>query len=143
MNVNRNDSEIQESRVTVCQIYGIMTVLLLETNASGMMEMEVYQLNGPGLAPRKCHVLRLGLMGPFAVNIVDNLIVVHHQISATSLLFDLGLSGEIIDNVIYHKSITTPRSIKPFALKLPSLSPDGETMQCDLCKTNVIDKHRP
>lgn len=117
-----------------------MTVLLLETNASGMMEMEVYQLNGPGLAPRKCHVLRLGLMGPFAVNIVDNLIVVHHQISATSLLFDLGLSGEIIDNVIYHKSITTPRSIKPFALKLPSLSPDGETMQCDLCKTKNYSK---
>lgn len=108
-----------------------MAVLILQ---SSTMEVEVYLLNGPGLAPRKCHVLRLGQVGRFAINTVDNLVVVHHQASATSLLFDIALSGEVINDVTYHAPITPGRSIHPFGLKLPSLSPDGQIFQCELCK---------
>lgn len=126
--------EVQESKVTLGRVYGVLAVLILQSNSTtGMMEVEVHLLNGPGLAPRKCHVLRLSLVGRFAINTVDNLIVVHHQATATSLLFDIALSGEVIDNVTYHAPITTGRSIKPFALKLPSLSPDGQILQCELC----------
>lgn len=124
--------------MTLGQIYGIMAVLILQAASdSGMIEVEVYLLNGPGLAPRKSHVLRLGLVGCFAINTLDNLIVVHHQASATSLVFDIALSGEVINEVTYHKPITTPRNIRPFALKLPSLSPDGNILQCDLCKSKT------
>lgn len=127
--------EVQESKVTLGRVYGVLAVLILQSNdISGMWEVEVHLLNGPGLAPRKCHVLRLGLVGRFAINTVDNLIVVHHQATATSLLFDIALSGEIIDGVTYHSPITPGRSIKPFGLKVPSLSPDGQIMQCELCK---------
>ena len=126
--------EIQESKVTLGQIYGVMAVLILQASASGMIEVEVYLLNGPGLAPRKCHILRLGLVGRFAINAVDNLIVVHHQASATSLLFDISLSGEVVNDITYHSPITAGRSIRPFALKLPSLLPDGQILQCELCK---------
>ncbi|XP_061390403.1 regulator of MON1-CCZ1 complex [Musca vetustissima] len=130
--------EIQESKVTLGQIYGVMAVLILQPSSSGMIEVEVYLLNGPGLAPRKCHVLRLGLVGRFAINTVDNLIVVHHQASATSLLFDISLSGEVSNDVTYHKPITAGRSIRPFALKLPSLLPDGQILQCELYSTNWV-----
>lgn len=129
-----NNSEVQESKVTLGQVYGTMAVFLLQANTGGMMEVEVYLLNGPGLAPRKCHVLRLGHVGRFAINTVDNLIVVHHQASATSLLFDIALTSNQVNGVTYHTPITPGRSIRPFALKLPSLSPDGQTMQCELCK---------
>ncbi|XP_030375333.1 regulator of MON1-CCZ1 complex [Scaptodrosophila lebanonensis] len=131
--------EVQESKVTLGQVYGAMAVLILQSNSStGMMEVEVHLLNGPGLAPRKCHVLRLDLIGRFAINTVDNLIVVHHQATATSLLFDISLSGEVINNVTYHAPITPGRSIKPFGLKLPSLSPDGQILQCELYSINWV-----
>ncbi|XP_014089922.2 regulator of MON1-CCZ1 complex [Bactrocera oleae] len=132
LEMDNTNTEVQESKVTLGQVYGTMAVFLLQANPEGMMEVEVYLLNGPGLAPRKCHVLRLGHVGRFAINTVDNLIVVHHQASATSLLFDIALSGEQANGVTYHTPITPGRSIRPFALKLPSLSPDGQTMQCEL-----------
>ncbi|XP_018789657.1 PREDICTED: uncharacterized protein C18orf8 [Bactrocera latifrons] len=132
LEMGNTNSEVQESKVTLGQVYGTMAVFLLQANPEGMMEVEVYLLNGPGLAPRKCHVLRLGHVGRFAINTVDNLIVVHHQASATSLLFDIALNGEQANGVTYHTPITPGRSIRPFALKLPSLSPDGQIMQCEL-----------
>lgn len=120
------------------------------------MEVVIYLLNGPGSAPKKSHVLRLGHSGRFAMNIVDDLVVVHHQVrkvlviqrktrsheliflfqaTGTSLLFDIALSGETdVDQVIYHTPVTPGRPIKPFSLKLPSLSLDGQTKNCELCK---------
>ncbi|XP_012157077.1 uncharacterized protein C18orf8 isoform X2 [Ceratitis capitata] len=130
--------DVQESKVTLGQVYGTMAVFLLQASVEGMMEVEVYLLNGPGLAPRKCHVLRLGHIGRFAINTVDNLIVVHHQASATSLLFDIALAGEQMNGVTYHTPITPGRSIRSFALKLPSLSPDGQIMQCELYSINWV-----
>ncbi|KAH8302799.1 hypothetical protein KR044_010802 [Drosophila immigrans] len=131
--------EVLESKVTLGRVYGVLAVLILQANSSsGLMEVEVHLLNGPGLAPRKCHVLRLSLVGLFAINTVDNLIVVHHQATGTSLLFDIALSGEVINDVSYHSPITPGRSIKPFGLKLPSLSPDGQILQCELYSTNWV-----
>ncbi|XP_053952635.1 regulator of MON1-CCZ1 complex [Anastrepha ludens] len=138
LEMDDTNRDVQESKVTLGQVYGTMAVFLLQVSSAGMMEVEVYLLNGPGLAPRKCHVLRLGHVGRFAINTVDNLIVVHHQASATSLLFDISLPGELVNGVTYHTPITPGRSIRPFALKLPSLSPDGQTMQCELYSVNWV-----
>jgi hypothetical protein len=33
------------------------------------------------LTARKSHILRLDMSGRFAINVIDNLIVVHHQAS--------------------------------------------------------------
>lgn len=90
------------------------------------------------MTPKKAHVLRLGLSGRFAMNIVDDLIVVHHQATSTSLLFDIGLSGFTDNNdVISHEPITTARSIRPITLPLPSLSFVSQTKSCELCKDNI------
>lgn len=51
------------------------------------------------------------------------------------MLFDIALSGETdSQGVIHHTPITPGRPIKPFSLKMPSLSFDGETKKCELCK---------
>lgn len=51
------------------------------------------------------------------------------------MLFDIALSGETDSNgVVHHTPITPGRAIKPFSLKMPSLSFDGETKKCELCK---------
>lgn len=97
--------------------------------------MIIYLLNGPGLAPQKSHILQLGHSGRFAMNIVDDLIVVHHQASATSLLFDIKLTNGTVlkDDVVHHTPVTLGRPIKPFPLQVPSLSLDGKTKNCELC----------
>lgn len=50
------------------------------------------------------------------------------------MLFDIALNGEVDGSeVTYHSPITTGRPIKPFRLKMPSLSLDGQTKDCELC----------
>nr|XP_018916140.1 PREDICTED: uncharacterized protein C18orf8 [Bemisia tabaci] len=58
---------------------------------------------------KKTHVLSLGRSGSFALNVVDNLVVVHHQASMTSLIFDIMMTSDEIC-----KPIGTGLSIKPF-----------------------------
>lgn len=129
-----NGREVPERDVTLGQIYGTLAILILRQTQNRLVEVVIYLLNGPGLAPQKTHVLRLGHSGRFAMNIVDNLIVVHHQASATSLLFDIALNGETdTSGITYHAPVTPGKTIKPFALKLPSISLDGQSMNCDLC----------
>uniref|UniRef100_T1GGT8 Mic1 domain-containing protein n=1 Tax=Megaselia scalaris TaxID=36166 RepID=T1GGT8_MEGSC len=98
----------------------------------------IYLLNGPGLAPRKSHIIRLQSIGRFAINIIDNLVIVHHQTSQTSMLFDLSLSKEVVNEITYHNAIIPGRSIKPFTLKLPSLSLEEKSVNCDLYSKNWV-----
>lgn len=73
-----------ERDVTLCTLYDTPSILILRHQSGPQMaEVHVHTLNGPGQAPIKSHVLRLGLFGRFAINIVDNLILVHHQVNTT------------------------------------------------------------
>lgn len=109
-------------------------ILILRPTPQRMMEVVVYLLNGPGLLPQKSHILRLGLNGRFAMNIVDDLIVVHHQASSTSLLFDIALTGEVdASGISCHSPLTPAKSIKPFTLPVPSISFVTPTKKCELC----------
>lgn len=67
--------------------------------------------------PKKSHILQLRLTGRFAINVVDDIIIVHHQTSQTSLLFDIRFpSSTTQGDVTYHLSIVPPYTIKPFKL---------------------------
>lgn len=59
------------------------------------------------------------------------------QTTKSSLLFDIALSGEVENGITYHSPITPGKAIKPFSLKLPSLSLDGQSRNCELCKIIV------
>lgn len=136
--LGETNRKVNERDLTLANIYGVSAILILQANALRLMEVVVYLLNGPGLAPRKAHILRLGLSGRFAMNIVDDLIVVHHQATSTSLLFDIGLTGLTDGNdVTSHDPITAPRSIRPITLPLPSLSFVSQTKSCELCMTPI------
>lgn len=39
--------------------------------------------------PLKTHCLQLGLTGMFAINTIDNLLMVHHKTEKTTLVFDI------------------------------------------------------
>lgn len=127
---------VQERDVTLAYLYNTACIFILRQTPNRLIEVVIYMLNGPGLAPKKSHILRLGHSGRFAMSVIDDLIIVHHQASASSMLFDIGLTGEEdpISKVICHGPITPGRSLKPFSLKLPSISLDGQSMKCELCK---------
>uniref|UniRef100_A0A1B0CUY8 Uncharacterized protein n=1 Tax=Lutzomyia longipalpis TaxID=7200 RepID=A0A1B0CUY8_LUTLO len=129
-----NERSVPERDCTLAMIYGTPSILILQPTQSRLVEVVIYMLNGPGLAPRKCHVLRLGHTGRFAINIIDDLVIVHHQATATSLLFDVAQTGETdpISKVIYHHPIIPGKPLRPFSLKLPSISLDGQTVNCTL-----------
>ena len=63
---------------------------------------------------RQTHLLQLFLTGRFAINLVDDLVVVHHQTSQTSLLFDIQQTPVRVErSVAYHSPIVPPYTIKP------------------------------
>lgn len=69
---------VMERDVTLAQLYGSVYALILRHNPEKSAEVQIYTLDSP--SPRKRYVLQLGLSGRFAVNVVDDLIVVHHQV---------------------------------------------------------------
>lgn len=135
----KNTRGVPERDLTLAQIYGVSAILILQPTAARLMEVVVYLLNGPGLSPQKAHVLRLGLSGRFAMNIVDDIIVVHHQATGTSMLFDIGVGGQPDGvGVFSHEPLTPARSIRPMALPMPSLSFAGQTKSCELCESGLM-----
>ncbi|XP_075224083.1 regulator of MON1-CCZ1 complex protein bulli [Lycorma delicatula] len=60
---------------------------------------------------KKTHVLKLDQSGRFAVNIYDNLILVHHQTSKSTVAFDIGLEAEYDGSVWHHKPVAKPATI--------------------------------
>lgn len=62
---------------------------------------------------KRTHVLRINQSGRFAMNIVDNLIIVHNQVTKTSLVFDI-TNNEFQGAVKYYNPVLEPKSIMPF-----------------------------
>ena len=67
--------------------------------------------------PLKTDILITNLSGRFAINIVDDLIIVHHQTSKSSLIFDINLPpNEIYGNTKYHLPIISKCVIRPYKI---------------------------
>lgn len=70
-----------ERDVTLATLYDTPAVLILRHQSGPQTaEVHIHTHNGSGQAPVKSHVLKLGLSGRFAINIVDDLVLVHHQV---------------------------------------------------------------
>ncbi|KAG5195631.1 hypothetical protein JEQ12_011926 [Ovis aries] len=67
-------------------------------------------------ACKKMHILKLNRTGKFALNVVDNLVVVHHQDTETSVIFDIRLRGEFDGSVTVHHPVLPARSIQPYQI---------------------------
>lgn len=85
--IGKSEHGIPERDLTLAEIYGTLAVLILKPTSTRLVEVIIYLLNGPGLAPQKSHILQLGHSGRFAMNIVDDLIVVHHQVDQLFIPF--------------------------------------------------------
>ncbi|KAF3703883.1 putative protein C18orf8 Colon cancer-associated protein Mic1 [Channa argus] len=111
---------LSERDIAMATIYGQLYVMYLKhhsrTANSPSAEVVLYHLPREG-ACKKSHVLKLNTTGKFALNIVDNLVVVHHQSSQTSLIFDINLK-EPDSAVNTHQPVLPARSIHPYRIPL-------------------------
>uniref|UniRef100_A0A8B9U8B6 Mic1 domain-containing protein n=1 Tax=Anas zonorhyncha TaxID=75864 RepID=A0A8B9U8B6_9AVES len=112
------------------KVKGFLYVLYLRhhsrTSNSTGAEVVLYHLPREGSC-KKTHILKLNRTGKFALNVVDNLVVVHHQDTETSVIFDIKLKGEFDGSTTIHQFVLPPRSIQPY--QIPVAGPASVTSQ--------------
>ncbi|KAL3868257.1 hypothetical protein ACJMK2_041088 [Sinanodonta woodiana] len=136
---------LQERDVSIAAIYGQLYIVVLRhqprPGATGA-EIVLYQIQANKDSPaKKTNILKLDMSGRFAINIVDNLVLVHHQASKTTVMFDIRLDGESDGYCLAHFPVVSPLPIKPFKLLMPSLNLQvQEKMEynCELYSANWI-----
>ncbi|XP_030624255.1 regulator of MON1-CCZ1 complex isoform X2 [Chanos chanos] len=127
---------LSERDIAMATIYGQLYVMYLKhhsrtVNSPGA-EVVLYHLPREGPC-KKAHVLKLNTTGKFALNVVDNLVVVHHQSTQTSLIFDIKLR-EPDCAVNIHQPVLPARSIHPYRIPLtgPAVAPSQAPVPCEL-----------
>lgn len=108
-------SFILERDVTLTCCYNQTRVLIMQHSQNSVLpttEIAVYTISKT-VPAKKTHILKLDLCGRFALNIVDDLIVVHHQLSKNSFVFDIGLTVREEDSVSVLAPLIKVASIKP------------------------------
>nr|KAF6472325.1 regulator of MON1-CCZ1 [Molossus molossus] len=117
---------LSERDIAMATIYGQLYVLFLRhhsrTSNSTGAEVVLYHLPREG-ACKKTHILKLSRTGKFALNVVDNLVVVHHQDTETSVIFDIKLRGEFDGTVTFHHPVLPARSIQPYQIPVAGPAP--------------------
>ncbi|RCN27993.1 hypothetical protein ANCCAN_26270 [Ancylostoma caninum] len=90
-----SNENLLEKDVTVTSLYGKICVMVLRYSVRGATttDLLIYELP-PDLntAAKMKYSLTLGCSGGFGIHVIDNLIVVHHQGIAKSMIFDVALS---------------------------------------------------
>nr|XP_042710778.1 regulator of MON1-CCZ1 complex isoform X5 [Chrysemys picta bellii] len=127
---------LSERDIAMATIYEQLYVLYLRhhsrTSNSTGAEVVLYHLPRESSC-KKMHILKLNRTGKFALNVVDNLVVVHHQDTETSVIFDIKLKGEFDGTVTLHQLVLPARSIQPY--QIPVAGPASVTNQSPVpCK---------
>ncbi|KAL1124722.1 hypothetical protein AAG570_001345 [Ranatra chinensis] len=104
---------LSERDVVLGVVYNLPRILVMtyqNVNGKNQAELVVYTIIKLS-SVKKTHLLRIDQTGCFAVNLVDNLIIVHNQESKSSMVFDI-TESEFQGSVSYHYPIVDPKSIK-------------------------------
>ncbi|KAG8133527.1 hypothetical protein E2320_011332 [Naja naja] len=125
---------LSERDIALTTIYGQLYVLYLRhhsrTSNSTGAEVVLYHLPREGSC-KKLHILKLYRTGKFALNVVDSLVVVHHQDTETSIIYDIKLKGEF-DGTLHCTSLyfhLDPYNHTRFLWQVELLGPASVTNQ--------------
>ncbi|XP_015904300.1 regulator of MON1-CCZ1 complex [Parasteatoda tepidariorum] len=125
-----------ERDVSIATVYNRTCIFVLRhqprTAGTPGAEIAVYKVikDGP---PRKTDILRLDKSGRFAINVIDNIIVVHHQASKESMMFDINLPCYNDKFISYHTPIVRC-PIKPFVITIPAMPSQNSLEQKVMCE---------
>ncbi|MGH0137992.1 UNVERIFIED_CONTAM: hypothetical protein FKN15_065323 [Acipenser sinensis] len=127
---------LSERDIALATIYGQLYVMYLKHHSRTVnnpgAEVVLYHLPREGTC-KKMHVLKLNTTGKFALNVVDNLVVVHHQSSQTSMIFDIKLR-DTDSTLSVHQPVVPARSIHPYKIPLtgPAAVTTATPVPCEL-----------
>ncbi|RXM36082.1 hypothetical protein EOD39_12265 [Acipenser ruthenus] len=127
---------LSERDIAMATIYGQLYVMYLKHHSRTVnnpgAEVVLYHLPREGTC-KKMHVLKLNTTGKFALNVVDNLVVVHHQSSQTSMIFDIKLR-DTDSTLSVHQPVVPARSIHPYKIPLtgPAAVTTATPVPCEL-----------
>ncbi|KAL3985800.1 Colon cancer-associated protein Mic1-like family protein [Acanthocheilonema viteae] len=110
---------LSEREVFVISIYNALYIAVLRsgTRDSTNSDIALYKMSMDRTeVPKLAHILHLDMVGAFALHGFNNLVVVHHQSSKTSLIFDIGLEevsrGGCILYPLYKTSLNCSDSLQ-------------------------------
>ncbi|KAL1449957.1 hypothetical protein WDU94_002424 [Cyamophila willieti] len=108
---------VLEEDVVLTYVYHLPRILIIrhQQRGSSSTQVIVYTVYKYKTVKRT-HTLELAdkIDGKFALNIVDNLILVHHKTSKTTMIFDINLSNDSSNGIISYKlPLMEPKPIRP------------------------------
>ena len=95
----------------------------------GSVEVVLYHIDDDNKPAQKRHILRLSQSGKCALNVVDNLILIHHQPSKTTYVYDIEESSTAQTDGFQtvHEPLLSALSIQPVLVNWQSLTPSLPT----------------
>lgn len=139
--------QLLERDVTLANIDGQLYVVILrnqqrsQTTGPVGAEIVLYQLQRD-IPAKKVAVLQLNMIGRFAVNVVDNLVIVHHQASKTSMLFDIRLGGDFDGQITYFQPALAPLPLEQAVFEAEEKDSTGAVKKkrvlCEMYSQNWI-----
>jgi hypothetical protein len=118
---------LNESDVIVGRIYNEFYVMIIRqmtigeadqiqrmassSGQQGFSEIAMYKLL-PDSPAKKTNILKINLSGRFTLNIIDELIVIHHRNSLSSMVFDIKMNGEFNGYTTCNYPVIKKTSIK-------------------------------
>ncbi|XP_068750238.1 regulator of MON1-CCZ1 complex-like isoform X2 [Montipora capricornis] len=140
-------TSLLERDVTLANIDGQLYVVILRnqqrntTTGPVGAEIVLYQLQRD-IPAKRFAVLQLNMIGRFAVNVVDNLVIVHHQASKTSMLFDIRIGGDFDGQITYHQPVLAPLPLEQAVVEIEEKDHTGgirkRRISCDMYSQNWI-----
>ncbi|CAF2877394.1 unnamed protein product [Rotaria sp. Silwood2] len=90
---NRRCYELTERDCMLATIYDKSYLLVIRqvfrVAGQGSVEVVLYQIETDHKPAQKRHILRLNVYGKCALNVVDNLVLIHHQPTKTTYVYDI------------------------------------------------------
>ena len=111
---------VKERDVFVINLYSIQYIAVIRTSPKGPgmgSEVLLYQLFQDGQA-KLTHICGIDIPGRCTLSVVDNLVVVHHQASKTSMMYDIAFGGVVSGTITTHSTVISPLPIAPCTLWL-------------------------
>ena len=100
--------------VVIANLYGTVYIAVRLSVVGRETEIILYHISQDG-STRPAHRLAVDVKPPFTMSVVDNLVVVHHQVSKTSMVFDIALEDQHVPTaaISLHRPILSPLPIAP------------------------------
>ncbi|VDN56181.1 unnamed protein product [Dracunculus medinensis] len=101
-------ANLLEREVTVASLYGSLYLLVLRYSLrdSSTSDIAMYKLSVNGMeTPALTDTLLLERTGAFGIHIIDNIVVVHHQTTNQSVLFDIRCYNKPHSGIVVHRPV--------------------------------------